>query len=146
MVEIAGVVRLPLRIKLGFRHIIWQDNSLNVIKCRITVSKMTESEFLQYSDDLFGHIEESIDAGGWSLDCETSGNVLTIEADSGAQIIVNRHAATQELWIAAKSGGYHFACQQGQWLSARDGSEFFAILSQVLSAACGDEVHIPVLN
>jgi CyaY protein len=142
----AGAVRLPLRIKLGFNHIIWQDNSLNVIKCRVMVSKMTESEFLQYSDDLFDYIEESIDTAGWDLDCEASGNVLTIEADSGEQIIVNRHAATQELWIAAKSGGYHFACQRGQWLSARDGSEFFAVLSQVLSAACGDEVHISVLN
>lgn len=110
------------------------------------VSKMTESEFLQYSDDLFGYIEEKIDEGGWDLDCEAGGNVLTIEAESGEQIIVNRHAATQELWIAAKSGGYHFACKNGQWLSARDGSEFFSVLNQVLSAACDDDVSIPVLS
>lgn len=107
---------------------------------------MTESEFLQYSDELFGYIDECIDTGGWELDCEAGDNVLTIESDNGEQIIVNRHVATQELWIAAKSGGYHFAYHEGQWISGRDGSEFFAVLSQVLSAACNDTVLIPVLN
>lgn len=103
---------------------------------------MTESEFLQYSDDLFSHIEDEIDAGGWDLDGECSGNVLTIENNDGEQIIVNRHAPNQELWIAAKSGGYHFAEHNGRWLSSRDGREFYAVLSQVLSAACGATVTI----
>lgn len=104
---------------------------------------MTESEFLQHTDALFAHIEDAIDAGGWDLDCQPSGNVLTIEADSGEQVIINRHMPTQELWIAAKSGGYHFACRDdGQWRAARDGSEFFAVLSQALSAASGGAVYI----
>lgn len=103
---------------------------------------MTESEFLQYSDDLFGHIEDEIDAGGWDLDCEYTGNVLTIEAENGEQIIVNRHVSNQELWIAAKTGGYHFAAHDGRWLSSRDGSEFYAVLGQVLSTACGAAVTI----
>lgn len=103
---------------------------------------MTESEFLQHTDALFAHIEDTIDEGGWDLDCRFGGNVLTIEADSGEQIVVNRHTPNQELWIAAKSGGHHFACRDGQWLAARDGSEFFAVLNQALSAACGETVHI----
>lgn len=107
---------------------------------------MTESEFLQYSDDLFGYIEEKIEAQGWSLDCETSGNVLTIESEDAEQIVVNRHVATQELWIAARSGGYHFALKDGQWRSARDGSEFFAVLNQVLTTACGEKISIPVFS
>lgn len=103
---------------------------------------MTESEFLQYSDQLFSNIEDGLDEGGWALDAEISGNVLTIEADSGEQIIVNRHLANQELWIAAKSGGYHFAFQQGQWLSTRDQREFFSVLNQVLSQASGESVTL----
>lgn len=66
---------------------------------------MTETEFLQHSDALFTHIETALDDS--DLDCETAGNVLTITADDGTQIIVNRHTPNQELWIAAKSGGYH---------------------------------------
>lgn len=106
---------------------------------------MTESEFLQHSDALFNHIEDEIDAGGWAFDCQLSGNVLTIEAEDGAQIIINRHTPNQELWIAAKSGGYHFSEQNGQWLATRDGSEFFAVLNQVLSAACGEAVEITAM-
>ena len=72
---------------------------------------MTESEFLQHSDGLFAYIEDQIDEQGLDFDCQRSGNVLTIEADDGTQIIVNRHTPNQELWIAAKSGGYHFTKQ-----------------------------------
>ncbi|HFC8518978.1 iron donor protein CyaY [Neisseria weaveri] len=103
---------------------------------------MTESEFLQHSDALFAHIEDQIDEGGWDFDCQFSGNVLTIEADDGTQIIVNRHTPNQELWIAAKSGGYHFAEQNGSWVATRDGSEFFAVLNQALSDAAGEPVDI----
>ena len=70
---------------------------------------MTESEFIRMSEELFEHIEDQIDENGWDFDCQFAGNVLTIEAADGTQIIVNRHTPNQELWIAAKSGGYHFA-------------------------------------
>lgn len=103
---------------------------------------MNESEFLHHSDGIFAHIEDQIDELGLDFDCLSAGNVLTIEAEDGSQIIVNRHTPNQELWIAAKSGGYHFSQRDGQWLSGRDGSEFFAVLSEALSAACGEDVQI----
>lgn len=107
---------------------------------------MNETEFLQHSDRMFAHIEDELERGGWDFDCQSNGNVLTIEAEDGGQIIVNRHTPNQELWIAAKSGGYHFAHRNGQWLSARDGSEFFAILNRVLSEASGETVAITALS
>lgn len=103
---------------------------------------MTESEFLQHSDALFAYIEDEIDNAGWDFDCQRSGNVLTIEAEDGTQVVLNRHTPNRELWIAAKSGGYHFAEQGGRWLATRDGRAFFAVLSEVLSAACGETVDI----
>jgi len=103
---------------------------------------MNETEFLRYSDQLFAHIEDQLDQCGADFDCEHNGNVLTIEADNGTQIIVNRHTPNQELWIAAKSGGYHFAEQGGRWLATRDGREFFAVLSEALSAACEETASI----
>ena len=104
---------------------------------------MTESEFLQHSDGLFAYIEDQIDEQGLDFDCQRSGNVLTIEADNGTQIIVNRHTPNQELWIAAKSGGYHFAYREGKWLATRDNSDFFAVLNTALSEAAGETVCIP---
>ena len=103
---------------------------------------MTESEFLQHSDALFAYIEDKIDEGGWDLDCQFIGNVLTLEAMDGSQIIVNRHTPNQELWIAAKSGGYHFSEQNGRWLATRDGSEFFPVLNEAMSAASGEAEQI----
>ena len=64
---------------------------------------MNETEFLRYSDQLFAHIEDQLDQCGADFDCEHNGNVLTIEADNGTQIIVNRHTPNQELWIATTS-------------------------------------------
>ncbi|ASK27699.1 iron donor protein CyaY [Neisseria chenwenguii] len=106
---------------------------------------MTESDFIRRTEALFTHIEDQIDENGWDFDCQSTGNVLTIEASDGTQIIVNRHTPNQELWIAAKSGGYHFAEKDGKWLATRDGSEFFAVLNEVLSAASGEAVAIAAL-
>ena len=106
---------------------------------------MTESEFIRMSEELFEHIEDQIDENGWDFDCQFAGNVLTIEAENGTQIIVNRHTTNQELWIAAKSGGYHFALRDGEWRSTRDSSSFFAMLNEVLGEAAGEAVEIEPL-
>ena len=101
---------------------------------------MTETEFVGHTETLFAHIEAA--SGDYPFDCTRAGNVLTIEADDGTQIVVNRHTPNRELWIAAKSGGYHFAEQDGRWLATRDGREFFSVLNEVLSAAAGEAVSI----
>lgn len=107
---------------------------------------MTETEFLHHSDQLFAHIEDTLEQGGYDIDSQLNGNVLTLEADDGTQIIINRHTPNQEMWIAAKSGGYHFAAKNGLWLATRDGSEFFQVLNQALSAAAGEEIVLPLFQ
>ncbi|RQO77556.1 iron donor protein CyaY [Aquitalea sp. FJL05] len=99
---------------------------------------MNESEFLDVTDRIFSRIEDAIDDAGVDADFVSNGNVLEIEFDDGGKIVVNRHAANQELWIAAKSGGYHFAFKDGQWLAARDGAEFFSTLKTAIAQACGE--------
>lgn len=98
---------------------------------------MNETEFLRLSEDIFRRIENALDDAGLDVDCVISGNVLEIEFDDGGKVVVNRHVPNQELWIAAKSGGFHFACRDGQWVASRDGAEFGATLSQVVSTAAG---------
>ena len=109
---------------------------------------MTESEFLTVAgavlDDIESRLEQAADSAGVDLECSRSGNVLEIEFDDGAKIVVNRHVPNQELWIAAKSGGFHFALRDGQWLAARDGAEFGATLSQVVSTAAGEAFRFVV--
>ncbi|MBX9345894.1 iron donor protein CyaY [Chromobacterium vaccinii] len=99
---------------------------------------MTESEFLQLSDDIFDRIEQAIDQHGLDADTLRQGNVLEIEFDSGDKVIVNRHAANQEMWIAAKSGGYHFSRRGEAWIASRDGAEFYATLAEAIRAGSGE--------
>ncbi|UTH75850.1 iron donor protein CyaY [Chromobacterium sp. IIBBL 290-4] len=100
---------------------------------------MTESEFLQLSDAIFDQIEAAIDDHDLDADTLRQGNVLEIEFDSGEKVIVNRHASNQEMWIAAKSGGYHFSRQGEAWIASRDGSEFFSTLADAIRAGSGED-------
>jgi len=67
--------------------------------------------------------------------------VLELECEDGSKIIVNRHAAMQELWIAAKSGGYHYRLQEGVWTNTRGEGEFFADLATAIRAQSGETVN-----
>lgn len=99
---------------------------------------MNETEFLNLTDTIFASIEQAIDDTGLDADYLTTGNVLEIEFDNGEKIVVNRHTANQEIWIAAKSGGYHFGWKEGQWIAARDGAELFSTLATAIRTASGE--------
>ena len=103
---------------------------------------MTESEFLTLTDALLTHIQDEIETQSDVFDCAYDGNVLSIEHEDGDTIIINRHIATQELWIAAKSGGYHFVFQNQQWFSSRENADFDTILNRVIQAASGEDWRI----
>ncbi len=103
---------------------------------------MNESEFNQLADAALARIETAVVGCGGDVECNRSGNVLEIEFDNGQKIIVNRHDVTQEIWVAAKSGGFHYAWQDGAWRSQRDGSELYAKLIE-LFAAQGEDISLP---
>src|SRR3989338_4689547 len=94
---------------------------------------MIESEFNRLADAALARIETAIDNGGGDAECNHSGNVLEIEFDNGQKIIVNRHDVNQEIWVAARSGGFHYAWQGGAWRSRRDGSELFGKLAELFA-------------
>lgn len=112
---------------------------------------MTESEFLKQAEATLDQIEATLEAlaGTSDLDveCTRSGNVLEIEfIDNGTKIIVNSQAPMQELWVAAKSGGFHFKAQGRQWINTREGTELFAALSQMVSQQGGIDVALHDVN
>ncbi len=101
---------------------------------------MQETEFSQLADQVLQRIELAIDQQAEDADWCRSGNVLEVEFDDGQKIVINRHDANQEIWVAAKSGGFHYAWQQQAWHSKRDGSELFERL-QALFAEQGETIH-----
>ena len=88
---------------------------------------MNEAEFNQIVDELMFSIEESIDHSGADLDYENSDGMLTITCEAnGSQIILSRQPAMEEIWLAARSGGFHYQydAEAGDWRNTRDGSLF----------------------
>ena len=108
---------------------------------------MTETEFLTVAgrvlDDVEAAFERAGDAADVDVECSRSGNVLEIEfIDNGSKIIVNTQAPMQEIWVAARAGGFHYRLGDGLWLDTRDGSELYAALSRLASAQAGTALTI----
>jgi len=98
---------------------------------------MTENEFNELADAVFADIERALDESGGDIDYDSNGSVMEIEFEDGSKVIVNRHVPNREIWLAAKSGGFHYAIQDGSWLSQRDGSELFAKLGELVQLGSG---------
>jgi CyaY protein len=108
---------------------------------------MTETEFLDLADLTLKQIENAFDRLNdedvIDVECKRSGNVLEIEfIDNGTKIIVNSQAPLQEMWVAARSGGFHYKRVNDEWRNTRDDSEFFASLSQYASEQGGAKVSL----
>lgn len=96
---------------------------------------MTDAEFESLADATLAALERALDKVELDVDVQTKGaGVLEIEFADGTKLIVNRHTAAREIWVAAKSGGFHFRRTDNAWHDTRDGTELFAALSRLVSA------------
>lgn len=88
-------------------------------------------------------IEDAVDNCAWDIDFERNGAVLTLTLeDNGSQVIISRQSASGELWVAAKSGGYHLAFADPGWQCASTGEDLPALLDRVLSDQQGERVSL----
>ena len=103
---------------------------------------MTESEFNTKVDGVLLDIEQSLEAANVDADFEFGEGILQISFPDGGKLIVNRQAVNREIWVAARSGGYHFAWNGKGWYGTRDGRELFAVLSECASQQSGGTIII----
>lgn len=105
-----------------------------------------EREFNDHAEAMLSNIEHALEGCSADLDFEIKpGGVIELEFDSGSKIIINRHSAAREIWIAAKSGGYHFrmdASDPRRWVGTRDGVELLVALSRCISEQAGVAVTL----
>lgn len=101
-----------------------------------------ESEFNQKVDDILTVIEEAVENCDADLDWDLAGGILTIECTNGTQVIVNRQGPTQQIWVAARSGGFHFDFDADKDLWLQNDLELFALLNQALSEQTGETVKL----
>lgn len=108
---------------------------------------MEEKEFNELAAVAMNRIEAALealaDADEVELDFElAAGGVLEVEFADGSKIIVNRHAVAREIWVAARSGGFHFRWVDQGWHDTRDGVALFARLSELVSQQAGQRVNL----
>jgi CyaY protein len=100
---------------------------------------MTESEFHRAVDAVLERIERSIENEP-GLDVDLEAGILTVTLADATRVIVNRQAPNREIWVAARSGGFHFAWREGEWRDTRSAEELFASLARVIEAQGGARV------
>ncbi|ARP88335.1 iron donor protein CyaY [Bordetella genomosp. 9] len=107
---------------------------------------MNETEFLALAEQVLDRIESQADDWSASLDVDVeanrSGNVLTLIFEDDTHVVVNSQAAMQEIWVAARSGGFHYRYDGQHWLDTRGGPPLHDALSQICSEAAGVPVTV----
>jgi CyaY protein len=102
---------------------------------------LSDSEFHARAHAVLSAIEATLDR--WlqqdeiDIDSQRTGGLLELQFPSGSKIVVNTQPPLHELWLAARTGGYHFRLVNDQWIDSRNGGEFFEMLSREISAQAG---------
>ncbi len=96
---------------------------------------MTEFEFNDQIDELMITIEDAIEESGLDIDYENSGGILTLTCTNGSQIILSRQTALCQLWVAARSGGFHLDLDKphDSWMCNGTGETLEQLLNRCLS-------------
>jgi CyaY protein len=102
---------------------------------------MTDLEFLDTAERLLSRIEASCDRitdeTDADIDNQRVGGMITITFSNRSQIIVNLQKPLHEVWMAAKSGGYHYKFKDELWQDTKGQGEFFDNLSRFATAQSG---------
>ncbi|RMS22610.1 Protein CyaY [Pseudomonas coronafaciens pv. garcae] len=92
---------------------------------------LTEARFHDLVDATQQNIEDVFDESGLDVDLENSAGVLTVKFEGGSQLIFSRQEPLRQLWLAAKSGGFHFDYDEDESRWACDTSD--ELLSEMLA-------------
>ena len=102
---------------------------------------MTDPEFMSLAESLLGAIELACDRindeSDADIDNQRVGGMVTLTFANRSQIIVNLQKPLHEIWMAAKSGGYHYKWSGTAWQDTKGQGEFWASLSRYASEQSG---------
>lgn len=102
---------------------------------------MTDTEFMDHAERVLHAVEASCDRindeSDADIDNQRVGGMVTLVFRDRSQIVVNLQKPLHEIWLAARSGGYHYRFDGQQWLDTKGQGEFFASLSRYASEQTG---------
>jgi CyaY protein len=102
---------------------------------------MAQPDFDLLAEAALEQIQQALETCGADVDVEAKADgVIELEFDDGSKMVINRHRAAEEIWVAARAGGFHFRWDGAAWRDTREGAELFAALSKLVSAQGGAPV------
>jgi CyaY protein len=111
----------------------------------ITPTPLSDAEYHALTGAVLAGVEATVDR--WlqedlvDIDSERTGGLLELSFPNGSKIVINTQPPLQELWLAARSGGFHYKHVQGRWLDTRDARDFFEALSACASEQAGRDLR-----
>jgi CyaY protein len=106
---------------------------------------MTDIEFLNHGEALLAGLEAVCDRLNditeADIDNQRMGSMLTLTFPNHSQIIVNLQKPLHEVWMAARSGGYHYHYVDRKWIDTKSGVEFYSQLSSSASEQGGESLR-----
>lgn len=104
---------------------------------------MEDKIFTELAGQTLTNIEAALEASDADIDFQLQADgILEIEFANGSKIIINRHGIAREIWVAARSGGFHFRHDGTSWRDTRDNEELLSKLSRLLSEQAGVAIHL----
>lgn len=104
---------------------------------------MQDSDFHDEVDEIFDALEDALDEVEDDVDVDNSGGVLNVTCPNGSSVIFSRQVATHEIWIAAKSGGFHLHKNDSGWFCAPTNETLDQIVRRIFSEQMGQEIGLP---
>jgi CyaY protein len=108
---------------------------------------LTDPQYHRLTAEVLAGVEATVD--GWlqddvvDIDTHRTGGLLELSFPNGSKIVINTQPPLHELWLAARSGGFHFRHARGRWIDTKDGRDFYAVLSECAAAQAGRPLQFP---
>lgn len=105
---------------------------------------LSDTEYHRITGELLARVETTADRllqdDVVDIDTHRTGGLLELSFPNGSKIVINTQPPLHELWLAARGGGFHYKYDGAAWRDTKDGSEFFAALTQHASLQAGKPI------
>ena len=102
---------------------------------------MTDLEFMDHAERLLASVESGCDRINddteADIDNQRVGGMITLTFGNLSQIVVNLQKPLHEVWLAARSGGYHYKWDGQAWVDTKGQGELFAQLTRCATEQAG---------
>jgi CyaY protein len=119
------------------------------------IETIDDKQFYRLGGDVLKSIELALEAADDELDLDLDverqgGNVINVRFKDRSVIVVNTQPPLHEIWVATKSGGYHYrwagTLASPVWLDTKTGQELMSDLSHFATTQSGKPIKITLLK